>query len=69
MNAQILDLAKTHKEIIERKSYKDPGSELYPGPTLEHENHIFLGSTADLQRMMKDAKTLEMIDITPDDNS
>lgn len=72
INGQILDLAKTHKDITERKNYKD-NTDLLPGQdaSVQIENkpaNVFIGSTADLQRMLKDAKDSTIVDVTPIEN-
>lgn len=57
INGQILDLTKTYKDIIERKSFNDPGA-LTDGPT----NNLFVGSTSDLQRMLIDHDIIGDVD-------
>lgn len=73
LNAQILDLSKTHKDITERKTYKDPGADLLPVPTTpeipQEQAKVFIGNTADLQRMMKQAFEENTVDVTPNDNA
>jgi hypothetical protein len=75
INAQILDLAKTHKDITERKNYKD-NTDTLPGQggqgQIENKPaNVYIGSTADLQRMLKEAQDAEVVDVTPvnDDNT
>jgi len=76
LNAQILELSKTHKDITERKSYKDGGEQpALPGPgeTMPAAN-VYIGNTADLQNMIRDARRQEeaeaaTIDVTPTENA
>lgn len=61
LNAQILALAKTHRDATERKSHKDGGApEAVP---VENQKTVaapvYIGSTADLQRMLKDVSDAE----------
>jgi len=68
LNAQILDLSKTHKEITERKSYKDAGEEQPVLPSPSGPTNVYIGNTADLQNMLRDARRqeeAEAIDVTP----
>lgn len=69
LNAQILELSKTHKDITDRKGYSDPGVDALPAPDKDpKEVNIFVGSTADLQRMMKEARQAEEIELASEDD-
>jgi fumarylacetoacetate (FAA) hydrolase family protein len=68
LTAQILDLSKTHKDINERKSHKDAAVETV---TLDEGGQQYIGSTADLQKMIKEARLIEqakLIDVTPSED-
>lgn len=73
LNAQILELSKTHKDITDRKNYRDPGADLLPAPATpeipQEQAKVFIGNTADLQRMMKQAMEANTVDVTPNDNT
>ena len=70
LNAQILTLSKTHKDITERKNYKDNEIEALPSPDDTSPDTaasaVYIGNTADLQRMMKEARDANLVDVTPD---
>jgi hypothetical protein len=67
LNAQILDLSKTFKDINERKSYKDAGNELPSSGEPAQIQNFFVGETSDLQRMFKEMeKEKELIELNPD---
>jgi hypothetical protein len=60
VNDKLLDLNKKHKDIN-----TDPVKQIEGGTT---NNNVFVGSTADLQRMLQNAKKNEesnVVDITP----
>lgn len=62
VNDKLLDLNKKHKEINTEQTTND-------GPV---NNNVFIGSTADLQRMLQDVKKNKdnnVVDITPHFNN
>ena len=60
INDKLLDLNKKHKDIN-----TDPLKQIENGTT---NNNVYVGSTADLQRMLQDVKSAKennVVDITP----
>lgn len=65
INSQILELSKIHKDITDRKSYKDAPQQL-PAPNPGTTNNVFVGSVTELQAMLKDARESDLVDVTPE---
>lgn len=66
INGQILDLAKVHKDVTERKTFKDEGGSITP--QIEKQQNVYIGNTADLQKMLKEARLAEnVIDVVPEE--
>ena len=61
VNDKLLDLTKKHKDI-NRKDEDRPQAQI--GNTT---NNVYIGSTADLQRMLQDAQRSKTVDITPNE--
>lgn len=61
INGQILDLAKTYKDVTAPKNHKDKG-ELENGSGTTQ--NVFVGSTDELAKLLD--KSGEIIDITPE---
>ena len=63
VNDKLMDLNKKHKDI----NVKETPTPLSPGDTIN--NTVFIGSTTDLQKMIKGANDANnVIDITPELN-
>lgn len=63
LNAQILDLSKTYKDITSRSGYGDPGAD---GKQVEKQEKRYIGSTSDLQKALKQLDKLpDEIDLNP----
>lgn len=62
VNDKLLDLTKKHKDINRKEEDK-------PAALGNTTNNVYIGSTADLQRMLQDAQRSKTIDITPDEHS
>lgn len=61
VNDKLLDLQKKHKDLNKKEEEKPAAV----GHTTN--NNVFIGSTADLQRMLQDAQKQNTIDITPNE--
>jgi hypothetical protein len=66
INGQILELTKTYKDIIDRKSYRDTGVIEGNGTT---NAFLFNGTTSELQEFLIDMakRPKEIVDVTPKD--
>ena len=71
LNSQILELSKTHKVIVERSSYNDPELQQLPDGQAAPPAKVYIGTTADLQNMLREARREDeanaTIDVTPEE--
>lgn len=67
INGQILELTKTYKDIIDRKSYRDRDVDPLEGGTTNA--FLFNGTTSELQDFLIDMakRPKEIVDVTPKD--